>query len=702
MIEKAKKQDNCKVVFEHVSIDCLNGTAETKVFSNFPVTIEGKVFYVGNSQFTVKLKDVEKLDLEPNGLRLKDSKNQRLFDCKFVGCRDSEWKSFQRLAEKLIRKRDEKLGKATSATAITKASQKHTRKATAGRGGPRKMYGSKRYRPSSLISTNSIWSDEEDELEKEKNAPQDSGDVDDDEDEPERFVVDKPEYDEDGEQEDEEVEDPLELAATKTPQSKGDRQTRRRLKKVKAKDSKSKADSDSEDEIFQEEPKPKVSTPYLGHRVVTPHEHAVVVDDENEDEEKENMEDQEKLQSTPKGQKKLDSFFSKAQMTKSENTIDNKKAQKMVTPKSANSPLARGNNLVAVKSSSSTVRKSSQSISQMLSPTAKKQNATEINSSPSSLGDAHSRIAEHPTTSTKKKFPKKYLWSSMDDDDDAEPLNAETTTACESPSALTQREKKRPRLLESSDSKSKRFSLKQRSYFTSAATLPRTPSISDAVVVESPYRGLKNMGNTCYLNSGIQMLCSLPGFIRAIEGKGGNLAEAFYSTAKDLLNDTSKPGVALSAKTVKAAMDQKSDKFLGFEQRDAHEFLGDLIDVLHEELRKGNAEDKDADKTEANQPKDDNMETDEGEAEATSSKTASVHKVENDRTPADDYFRCNIEVCLTCLNCGYSRYVLMYTSYCHMTLLLLTSLLFVPFYFLYTFYFQQNQRGNIPTLVSRH
>lgn len=72
-------------------------------------------------------------------------------------------------------------------------------------------------------------------------------------------------------------------------------------------------------------------------------------------------------------------------------------------------------------------------------------------------------------------------------------------------------------------------------------------------------------------------------------------------------------------------MDQVSDKFEGYEQRDAHEFLSDLLDSIHEEL---------------------NQKEDEKEAKEDSSSKL---------LPTDKYFHLNVKVCLTCDNCGYSR-----------------------------------------------
>jgi hypothetical protein len=125
------------------------------------------------------------------------------------------------------------------------------------------------------------------------------------------------------------------------------------------------------------------------------------------------------------------------------------------------------------------------------------------------------------------------------------------------------------------------------------------------------FAGLKNIGNTCYMNSSLQMLFTLPNFVQALPppSKQGKLTQAIASLHSDMQQV---PGNK-SARDVKLAMDAVSDKFRGYQQRDAHEFLGDLLDTLDEELPS---------------PK-----------------------------VTDEYFRWNVQVCLTCKSCGYSRYV---------------------------------------------
>ena len=84
---------------------------------------------------------------------------------------------------------------------------------------------------------------------------------------------------------------------------------------------------------------------------------------------------------------------------------------------------------------------------------------------------------------------------------------------------------------------------------------------------------------------------------------------------------------AANPSIVKKAIDAVTDKFEGYQQRDAHEFLSDLVDRVHDELEEEQKE-KGIETTDTTPP-----------------------------FPTDEYFRMNVQVCLTCDSCGYARYV---------------------------------------------
>lgn len=160
---------------------------------------------------------------------------------------------------------------------------------------------------------------------------------------------------------------------------------------------------------------------------------------------------------------------------------------------------------------------------------------------------------------------------------------------------------------------------------------------------DNEYRGLRNIGNSCYLNADLQMLFTLNEFIGQIRGCGGDLASSIVRCARDVAKSRS-PGAA-SPREVKDAMDKLSDKFQGSEQQDAHEFLGDLIDCIHEEMLskpkvKPEEESTDSHKMASNAENETDLD------EATSKGSI---------LPTDKFFRCDVETCLKCVTCGYSR-----------------------------------------------
>jgi hypothetical protein len=175
---------------------------------------------------------------------------------------------------------------------------------------------------------------------------------------------------------------------------------------------------------------------------------------------------------------------------------------------------------------------------------------------------------------------------------------------------------------------------------TMALELTTPPRVVDNYLTRPPplkcsWRGLRNLGNTCYMNASIQMLLSGPQFVHQLDPyKGGRrLVSSLCSLAQDL-NDREQVGAA-TAKALKLAVDDQTDKFRGYQQRDAHEFLGDLLDKLHIEL-------------EGSKEKKDEVADEKKEEPATEEEPPLV-------LPTDEHFHLTVEVCLTCKSCGYAR-----------------------------------------------
>lgn len=155
------------------------------------------------------------------------------------------------------------------------------------------------------------------------------------------------------------------------------------------------------------------------------------------------------------------------------------------------------------------------------------------------------------------------------------------------------------------------------------------PKLLESAVPIEPelprFRGLRNLGNTCYMNASLQMLFTCRDFMAALQqARGGELIQSVCGIYRELQCPDM---MAAKPTMIKNAIDKKTDKFLGFEQRDAHEFLADLIDHMDEEIKKETGENDDA-----------------------------------TRLPTDD-FCLTVRAHLTCTSCGYSRYVVRWNQF---------------------------------------
>ena len=115
--------------------------------------------------------------------------------------------------------------------------------------------------------------------------------------------------------------------------------------------------------------------------------------------------------------------------------------------------------------------------------------------------------------------------------------------------------------------------------------------------------GLKNMGNTCYMNASLQCLAAcrllreylledslwshdLNATANAHRlGMGGKLAVSFQELLQDMWSP-SNAGAAIMPKAFKKTVGQFNSRFKGYQQQDAQELISTLLGALHEDLNR--------------------------------------------------------------------------------------------------------------------
>ncbi|CAM4607905.1 unnamed protein product [Leuciscus chuanchicus] len=112
---------------------------------------------------------------------------------------------------------------------------------------------------------------------------------------------------------------------------------------------------------------------------------------------------------------------------------------------------------------------------------------------------------------------------------------------------------------------------------------------------QPPLQGFSNLGNTCYMNAILQSLFSLPSFSSDLLKQGipwkrvpvNALLKRFaHLLAK---KDVSPPEVKKDLlRRVKSAISSTAERFSGYMQNDAHEFLSQCLDQLKEDVEKIN------------------------------------------------------------------------------------------------------------------
>ena len=101
-------------------------------------------------------------------------------------------------------------------------------------------------------------------------------------------------------------------------------------------------------------------------------------------------------------------------------------------------------------------------------------------------------------------------------------------------------------------------------------------------------KGLYNIGNTCYLNSALQMIIQNEDFCTLILNNK-NKSEILNNISNFILeyyNDNN--NTPISPIIIKNIVENKYEIFKGFKQHDATEFLIYLFDIISNELQSDN------------------------------------------------------------------------------------------------------------------
>ena len=113
---------------------------------------------------------------------------------------------------------------------------------------------------------------------------------------------------------------------------------------------------------------------------------------------------------------------------------------------------------------------------------------------------------------------------------------------------------------------------------------------------DKPIRGLRNLGNTCFMNSVLQCLShTLPlrQFYVSDEYKQylnnrGDLSDAFKRVMAEMWGTTL--GECVAPHELKRQLGKVAPRFVGYDQQDAHEYMRFLLNELHEEINRASVE----------------------------------------------------------------------------------------------------------------
>ena len=118
-----------------------------------------------------------------------------------------------------------------------------------------------------------------------------------------------------------------------------------------------------------------------------------------------------------------------------------------------------------------------------------------------------------------------------------------------------------------------------------------TKELTEEEIISNSKYGFKNLGNTCYINSSLQILFHIPEFVELIKGCSDfddNIIESIYSIFQEIINlkktNTNKYSIN-PKKFLKLFLENHySDYYNNYNQLDSEMFLEDLLWDINEEL----------------------------------------------------------------------------------------------------------------------